>query len=547
MLMEGCNKDVCYERLTWGSLVSSLGDLNMPCTMRILYLKHSNDIWEPFKPDMVGNGRAHKCLCCTYGMHYGRMGTGWANSSFAFCRDGTLGTLTTSIKIEQSVHYMARKGIIFGNSWACITEFGLLVIKAAHLGLGTSTCKIDMRLPEGQRKSLYWAHLVRPPAKEWNSTGKGSVILTCSGPRQWDKKDNIHLDWLAKTLALGMIKRKFYLGYWEFLCMDLNRIGSPDHAKCMGLKRWNWKIVVSNLASKIKSHSDKTRDSTNRKGMHKGNGDGDQKSTPNGYGNPLSLNFNASDIDAMDDNVSSWESLYLMVSVRKFWSKESQMGVVETSLIPMLWGMDTDIDMQVNFFEEYNPMVECLAKWLGSHKLTDHEAWRKLPCSTSQPDIWLDVERGACQLEEATHRKKKKRRKVKGKNPFQNLFNPKISKENSTLAKSVKGEERRKIKVMRSKNRKLGKSLEVMNIEFSQNFIPVKVVAPPLGFGEFKAGTSGKKDTKGNIAPKTIKNIKIAGLAKEIVAKEANLEEIASRINETSENSALINSIIEKQ
>ncbi|KAI3820203.1 hypothetical protein L1987_07746 [Smallanthus sonchifolius] len=283
-------------------------------------------------------------------------------------------------------------------------------------------------------------------------------------------------------------------------------------------------------------------------------------------GNPLPLNFNASDIDAMDDSVSSWESLCqnpitimwpgvwemnststdwedIMVRVRKCWATESHMGAAETSSKPMLWGMDIDMDMQVNFFGEYNPLVECLAKWLGSHNLTDHEAWRKTSGSKIHPDTWLDVERGACQVEEATHRKKKKKRKVMGKNPFQNRFNPKTSKEDSTLAGSFKGEARRMIKVMRLKNKKIGKSMEVTNIEFSQNFSPVKVIAPPLGFGDFKAGKSGKKDTTGNSVPKKIKNIKTVGLAREITAKEANLEAIASSINETSENSALINSI----
>ncbi|KAI3754126.1 hypothetical protein L1987_53904 [Smallanthus sonchifolius] len=247
--------------------------------------------------------------------------------------------------------------------------------------------------------------------------------------------------------------------------------------------------------------------------------------------NPLSLNLNASDIDAMDDIVPSWESLCqnpitikwpgvwemnsaltewedIMVRVRNCWAIDPHMGVAKTNSNPMLWGMDIDMDKQVKFFGEYNPLVECLAKWLGSHTLTDHEARRKIPGSKSQHDTWLDVERGACQVEEATHRKKKKKRKVKGKNPFQNQFNPKTSKENSPLADSFNGEARRMIKVMRSKNKKLGKS-----IEFSQTFSPVKVIAPPLGFGEFKA------------------------------AKEAKLEAIASRINETTENSALLNSI----
>ncbi|KAI3740997.1 hypothetical protein L1987_58661 [Smallanthus sonchifolius] len=278
-------------------------------------------------------------------------------------------------------------------------------------------------------------------------------------------------------------------------------------------------------------------------------------------GNHLSLNFNASDIDAMDDIVPSWESLCqnpiiikwpgvwemnsaltewedIMVRVRNCWAIDPHMGVAKTNSNPMLWGMDIDMDKQVKFFGEYNPLVECLAKWLGSHTLTDHEARRKIPGLKSQHDTWLDVERGACQVEEATHRKKKKKRKVKGKIPFQNQFNPKTSKDNNSLADSFNGEARRMIKVIRSKNKKLGKS-----IKFSQTFSPVKVIDPPLGFGEFKAGKSGKKDTNGISVSKKIKNSKTISLAREIAAKEAKLEAIASRINETAENSALLNSI----
>ncbi|KAI3820200.1 hypothetical protein L1987_14059 [Smallanthus sonchifolius] len=77
----------------------------------------------------------------------------------------------------------------------------------------------------------------------------------------------------------------------------------------------------------------------------------------------------------------------------------------------------------VSFFEKYNPIVECLAKWWGSHKLNEHEVWRKSKGATGLPSRWLDVDRDACYPEENNHRRKKKKRKSKGLNPFTNNKN----------------------------------------------------------------------------------------------------------------------------
>ncbi|KAI3830317.1 hypothetical protein L1987_04455 [Smallanthus sonchifolius] len=73
------------------------------------------------------------------------------------------------------------------------------------------------------------------------------------------------------------------------------------------------------------------------------------------------------------------------------------------------------------FFDKYHPLIECLAKWLGRHKLNDHEAWRKVKTGMGTKACWLDVEHGKCNQEETSQRKKKKKQKRQGINPFNNM------------------------------------------------------------------------------------------------------------------------------
>ncbi|KAI3696555.1 hypothetical protein L1987_79576 [Smallanthus sonchifolius] len=113
---------------------------------------------------------------------------------------------------------------------------------------------------------------------------------------------------------------------------------------------------------------------------------------------------------------------------------------------------------------------------------------------------WLDVERENCHQEEAMHRKKKKKQKSKGNNPFNNM----------------QGKE------------------------------PDHVIAPfnLLGMGEFKTGHAKSKDPipKSNIKESHMS--RMDNLFEDLVARRAKLKTISSNINTTAENNLLVKSLL---
>ncbi|KAI3693494.1 hypothetical protein L1987_76437 [Smallanthus sonchifolius] len=161
--MEDCNMDLGRDRKTWGSLAGSLGDIGMPCTMRIRFFNHSNIVRECLKLGMAGYGLDHKYVlggtrskggtlctrntllwsgvrsCRTYGTHYGR--GAW---------DGLIVSLLYA-------GYLLAGGLLdwvgFGGRW----RFGLLEPRMVKLGLGRDACNPDIREYEGRKNVSIWA------------------------------------------------------------------------------------------------------------------------------------------------------------------------------------------------------------------------------------------------------------------------------------------------------------------------------------------------------------------------------------------------------
>ncbi|KAI3743671.1 hypothetical protein L1987_56733 [Smallanthus sonchifolius] len=218
-----------------------------------------------------------------------------------------------------------------------------------------------------------------------------------------------------------------------------------------------------------------------------------------------------------------------MQSVKSSWAMEYGEGKSDLHQDSIFTKSYQCWDPEVKFFEKYDSMVECLVKWEGHDKLNDHEVWRKVPGAQGFPN-WLDVERGACNPKETMHRKKKKKRKNEGRNPFRG----------QKTAPSRDGENlsRRTIRVVSSKER--NKDM------FPQNLSLPKVMLPPLGFSEFRIGNDFKDKSKQQVSKAPTSN-RLDSLYKELMAKESRLKEIATNILKTDANSVLLHSILRRR
>ncbi|KAI3763418.1 hypothetical protein L1987_53877 [Smallanthus sonchifolius] len=194
------------------------------------------------------------------------------------------------------------------------------------------------------------------------------------------------------------------------------------------------------------------------------------------------------------------------------------------------------------FFEKHNPIVECLAKWLGRHTLNDHDAWRKIKEPAGRPSRWLDIERETCQPEEALHRKKKKKSKSKGMNPFSKVSG------NDLLENGVgttKGEDNRtRHKIWFSRNRKPERNMSLKKITFSQEAIPNTASIHLMGLGNFHAGSDKSKHSQVEVGRKDSHMSKLDALFEDLVARKEKLREIVENINATDANKKLVNSIL---
>ncbi|KAI3693488.1 hypothetical protein L1987_76431 [Smallanthus sonchifolius] len=140
---------------------------------------------------------------------------------------------------------------------------------------------------------------------------------------------------------------------------------------------------------------------------------------------------------------------------------------------------------------------------------------------------WLDVERGACNPEEAMHHNKKKKRKTKGRNPFRG--------QKKGLSGDGENGSRRTIRVVSSKER----NKDV----FPQSLSIPKVMPPPLGLSEFKIGNDPKDKNKQRTS-KAPSSSRMDSLYKELLVKESRLKEIETNILKTDANRELMHSIL---
>ncbi|KAI3688435.1 hypothetical protein L1987_82150 [Smallanthus sonchifolius] len=237
-----------------------------------------------------------------------------------------------------------------------------------------------------------------------------------------------------------------------------------------------------------------------------------------------------------------WENI--MGVIREGWQKEDEEKGGQIAPTVKYTGFDVADNPPINFFKEFDPIVECLTKWLGSHKLKDQEVWRKKGGVGVAREKWLDVERGEYHEEEAKQRKLRKKRKVKGNNPFKISSDVHGGQKMDALENPNGKDCRRKIHVRSSKIRYLEKNILLKKVSFDQNVNIPAVPIPPLGFSKFKVGKTTGKAAENGYKIQIPTGSKMADLYKEIAVKEAKLEEIARNINKTSENSVLRNSIL---
>ncbi|KAI3756895.1 hypothetical protein L1987_56721 [Smallanthus sonchifolius] len=199
--------------------------------------------------------------------------------------------------------------------------------------------------------------------------------------------------------------------------------------------------------------------------------------------------------------------------------------------------------IQCNFFTDHDVVVDCLAKWLGSHNLNDHETRRKKAGNEKERSVWLDIDRDACQEEEAIHRQRMKKRKTKGKNPFTSVSHQQTNQGLGAEQGQDTGQKRKFIRVRSTKGRKQDNKWVCDKVHFSQE-LPAMMSISPLGFNEFRVGKDMVKDAGETQSTWKSRKNRMDILKKEIATKDARLEEIASNINATDTNSALRNSIL---
>ncbi|KAI3830318.1 hypothetical protein L1987_04457 [Smallanthus sonchifolius] len=243
--------------------------------------------------------------------------------------------------------------------------------------------------------------------------------------------------------------------------------------------------------------------------------------------------------DDLDNN--RWEEI--KASAKRSRETELREGMGVLSSLKISKSMGKDSTFQSNFFKDHNAMVECLAKWLDSHSKNDIEQRRESAETNHKRSDWADIDREACQEEESNHRKKNKKRKIKGYNPFKSVSQQKEKHGQGAGQDQDMGDNRKIIRVRSSKTKKIDNSWVCDKVDFSQELPETRNISP-LGFTDFKVGKyTGKAAYE--LQPKvTSKLARMDSLKKAIAIKEARLEEIALNINATDANCALRNSIL---
>ncbi|KAI3813487.1 hypothetical protein L1987_18212 [Smallanthus sonchifolius] len=224
----------------------------------------------------------------------------------------------------------------------------------------------------------------------------------------------------------------------------------------------------------------------------------------------------------------------VLVATRTVWNNVDVEGMVNLyePTNDLIQGGVTDAN--INIFEEFDGMVECLAKWEGCDKLKDHEAWKKVQSVHGQRTTWLDVERNACHEEEDVHRKKKKRNKKnsdkEGKKKGKGLNVQDIRVWKKQLVNPPERNIKFGLQKIESRRR-----ISTKKVNFQKDFIPPKVATQPLGLSDFNRGNDkehGKKVKGGSKKQKVTSTRRLRkkkrGLRRD-KCEEEKKEEAASR------------------
>ncbi|KAI3825963.1 hypothetical protein L1987_07744 [Smallanthus sonchifolius] len=210
---------------------------------------------------------------------------------------------------------------------------------------------------------------------------------------------------------------------------------------------------------------------------------------------------------------------------------------------PETWSNNERLDLENLEWDEVLRYIR--TEWESvDHSNWDHEVWRKATTAQGTKAVWLDVERNACQEEEAAQRNKKKKFKRSGGRGFTvQGNNTSIQDRDGSGVSKGKGD-RTKHKIWTSRNRKPEKNLSTKKIHFRQEFTPREITSQNIGYTEFRMGhdKDGEKGDTGktiSLKPRNIRNI-----YNELEAREARLKDIVNNINRNDENSMLVNSIM---
>ncbi|KAI3792952.1 hypothetical protein L1987_35563 [Smallanthus sonchifolius] len=196
-----------------------------------------------------------------------------------------------------------------------------------------------------------------------------------------------------------------------------------------------------------------------------------------------------------------WDDI--MSSVTRIWERVPGDATGEPCRLRFQESIENVGAIQCNFFSDHVAVVDCLAKWFGSHNLNDHEARRKQDGASHQQ---TSQGLGAEQDQDT-------------------------------------GQKRKFLRVRPSKSRKQDNTWVCDKVNFSQE-LPAMMSISPLGFNEFRVGKDMGQDAGETQPTWKSRKTRLDILKKEIAKKEARLEEIASNIIATDTNSALRNSIL---
>ncbi|KAI3786257.1 hypothetical protein L1987_45392 [Smallanthus sonchifolius] len=196
----------------------------------------------------------------------------------------------------------------------------------------------------------------------------------------------------------------------------------------------------------------------------------------------------------------------------------------------------------LNFFDGNKTMLDCLEKWAGGLNTKDHEVWRKIKEPNGKRVRWLDGEPELCHPEEAIQRKKNKKQKKKGANPFLSQQGGGTTGKNEG---DTNGEDiRKRHKIWFTRNRRHEKNKPPQPICFSQEIIPNRAPLNFLGLGKFHAGRVHTKDSQSKTKCRESHMSKLDPLFGDLVARKERLREIVANIATTYVNKALVNSIL---